>query len=208
MINHFDQFLNIRKLILEKRPKIVVECGAGDGETTRMLAHMKWYYPFDLVAVTDKRLEGEEWMAEVEWKIGLSYEHLKLFPDDSIDLCFLDTDHNYWTLTQELIAVMPKMSEGGLVVMHDVETFYHNTGMAMSYWDGQEYPTEEIKKHIKDGGLGDALVDFLHHYRGYFKLLWYNPNEHGMAVIEKRSVTQTAVATPGPHPVYAKPLSS
>lgn len=205
MINHFDQHLNIRKLILERRPKLIVECGAGDGETTRMLAHLKWFYEFDLVAITDKKLDSEEWMAEVDWRIGISYEKLKDFEDESIDLCFLDTDHNYWTLTQELEALIPKMIEGGIVVMHDVESFYHNTGMGLSYWNDQPYPESEIRAHIKDGGLGDALIDFLHRNRSCFKLRNYDPNEHGMAVIEKRTVTQTAVITPGPKPVYAKP---
>lgn len=195
--------MNLRKLILDKRPELIVECGAGDGETTRMLAHMKLWVPFDLVSITDKRIEAIE---EVEFRIGLSYERLSEFEDRSIDMCLIDTDHNYWTLTQELTAVLPKMKEGGLVVMHDVETFYHDTGMAMSYWTGQTYPEDLIRKHVKDGGLGDALIDFLHRYRGYFKLRNYDPNEHGVAVIERRSVTQTVIVTPGTQPVYAKPV--
>src|SRR3990167_188924 len=197
MIQHFDSHLNIRKLILDKRPGLIVECGAGDGETTKMLAHLKWFYPFELTSITDKKLEGKEWMWEVDWKIGLSYEKLRDFEDGEIGMCLIDTDHNYWTLTQELEAVLPKMAEGGCVVMHDVETFYRNTGMGMSYWNDAPYPEKEIKECIKQGGLGDALIDFLHKYRGYFKLLWYNPSEQGMAVIEKRTVTQTAVITPG-----------
>jgi hypothetical protein len=203
IINHFDNFLNIRKLILEKRPELIVECGAGEGETTRMLAHLKLWYPFELVSITDKLLP---YIEEVEFRIGLSYEKLKEFDDASIGMCLIDTDHNYWTLWQELEALIPKMKEGGLVLMHDVETFYHNTGMGMSYWNDQPYPEEAIRVHIKDGGLGDALIDFLHKYRGFFKLLRYDPNEHGMAVIEKRSVTQTLVITPGTKPVYAKPV--
>lgn len=207
MINHFDSGINIRQLILDRRPKQIVECGAGDGETTQMLAHMKWYYDFELASITDKKLEGEEWMAEVAWTIGLSYERLSDFADGSIDLCFLDTDHNYWTLTQELEAALPKISEGGLVVMHDVESFYHNTGMGLSYWNDAPYPEAEIRACIKEGGLGDALIDFLHRRRGKFKLLRYDPYEHGMAVIEKRVVETTLIVTPGTNPVYAKPLA-
>lgn len=203
MINHFDAYTNLRKLILERHPDPIVECGAGDGETTRMLAHLKLWYPFDLVSITDEELEPIE---EVEFRIGLSYERLKEFKAGSIGMCLIDTDHNYWTLTQELEAVLPKMKEGGLVVMHDVETFYHNTGMAMSYWNDQPYPEAEIRSHIKDGGLGDALIDFLHAYRGHFKLLKYDPHENGCAVIEKCTVTKTVVVTPGTAPVYAKPV--
>lgn len=168
-----------------------------------MLSHLKLWYPFDLVSITDKLLP---YIGEVEFRIGLSYERLKEFDDASIGMLLIDTDHNYWTLIKELEAALPKIEEGGLILMHDVEAFYHNTGMGMSYWNDAPYPEAEIRSHIKDGGLGDSLIDFLHKYRGYFKMLWYDPRDNGMAVIEKKSVTQTAVITPGPQPVYAKPV--
>lgn len=202
MTGHFDTNLKLRELILAKRPKLIVECGAGNGDCTKLLVHMKWYYEFDLASITDKALDGID---EVDWKIGLSYERLKEFDDNSIGMCIIDTDHNYWTLRTELEAVMPKMEEGGLIVMHDVDTYYHNTGMAMSYWNDQPYPEKEILDHVQCGGLGDAVIDFLHEQRGTFKMLWWNPNHHGVAVIEKHTVTETAIHRPGTNPVFAKP---
>ena len=181
-----------------------MECGAGNGDCTKLLVHLKWWYPFDLVSITDKKLEGKEWMNEVDWRIGLSYEKLKDFEEDSIGLCIVDTDHNYWTLLQELHALRPKMKEGGLVVMHDVDDFYHNSGLAMSYWDDQPYPEKEIMDHSKHGGLGLALIDFLAKYRGEWQLKHWTPEHHGCAVIEKKTVTQTQVIRPGTDPMFAK----
>lgn len=206
MQGHFDKHLNLRQLILDKKPKVIVECGAGNGELTKLIAHMKWYYDFEFHCISDKPVEnlGDE----VEWITGISYEALKSFPDDSIDLCIIDTDHNYWTLRTELEVVSPKMKEGGLVIMHDVEEFYYDTGMGMSYWNDSPYPEAEIKGKAHLGGVGLSLIDFLHDFRGSFKLVRYIPEHYGAAVIEKKTVTQTKIITPGPGSIFGKPVGS
>lgn len=190
--------------MLDRRPRVVVECGAGDGALTKLLAHMKWFYPLELHVISDKSIEGLDPM--IKWKTGVSYRVLKEFPDDSIDLCIIDTDHNYWTLREELDALHPKLREGGLVAMHDVEEFYYNTGMGLSYWDDSYYPEKEIKEKVCMGGTGLALIDFLHENRGSYKLLRYVPEHCGAAVIEKRKVTGTSIITPGIQPVFARPV--
>jgi len=202
MTGHFDQHIKLRDLILEKHPKVIVEVGAGDGDNTQLLAHLHSLYPFKLYSISDKKLD----MEGVEFIVGISYEKLKEFKDGEIEFCIIDTDHNYWTLWMELSAVMPKMKEGGLVVFHDVETFYYNTGSAGSYWDGHEYPEKLIRDHVKFGGTGLALIDFLSAYRGYFKLIRWVPEHHGCAVIERMTVKDTVVVLPGSSPVFAKPL--
>ena len=204
MQEHFDDFLNLRKLILERKPKLIVECGAGNGDLTRLLCHMLLMYQFDLHVISDKELPDiEHW---VEWHTGVSYKVIPEFDDNSIEMCIIDTDHNYWTLRQELEALIPKMKEGGLIVMHDVEEFYYDTGMGLSYWDGSPYPEEEIKSKTRLGGCGLGLIDFIHDFRGTFKLVRFIPESHGAAVIEKRTVTGTQIITPGPASTFAKPV--
>ncbi len=200
MTGHFEKNLNLKQIILEKRPKLIVECGAGHGDFSWYLKTLQSYYPFELHVVSDNALD----VPGLTYHVGLSYEVLKEFPDESIGMCILDTDHNYWTLFQELHAVKNKMQEGGLIVMHDVEEFYHDTGMAMSYWNDRPYPEKEIMAAQPQGGLGDALIDFLHDYRGYFKLRNYVTEHFGCAVIEKKTVTETRLVRPGTNPVFAK----
>lgn len=202
MHTHFDQHLNLRKIILEKRPKVIVECGAGNGDCTRLLSHLHQAYSFDLYSITDKALDG---ITGVQWKIGLSYKRLKEFPDNSIGLCIIDTDHNFWTLEQELEAVKNKMEEGGLIVMHDVETFYHDNGMGMAYWDGEPYPEKEIMEKVSAGGLGDALMEFLVRYKSAYKLYAFNKESHGAAVIERKTIETNSIIRPGSNPVFAPP---
>lgn len=204
MQGHFDNHLHLRQIFLDKHPKRVVECGAGKGDCTRLIAALP--YPFEFHVISDNKIEGIT--PEPFWHTGISYEVLEEFEPESLDLVIIDTDHNYWTLRKELNAVAPKMVEGGLIVFHDVEEFYHNTGMAMGYWDGHPYPEKQIQDHVNLGGVGLALIDFLHEQRGYFKLVRWIPEHYGAAVIERKTVTQAIVMMPGNKPVFAPPVAA
>lgn len=202
MHKHFSDGLNLKRWILERKPKVIVECGAGEGELTRKLSSLIDECEFELHVISDKALPDMD--PRIKWVTGLSYEALAEFPDNAIDLCIIDTDHNYWTLMKELAAVFLKMTEGGLIALHDVETFYHDTGMALSYWDGKPYPKEEILECANFGSLGDALIEFLHIKKLNYKLLSYVPASHGAALIERKTQEIFAVMTPGPEAIFAK----
>lgn len=193
MHNHFDQFLNLRDIILEKKPKRIVECGAGNGDLTRKLASLLHIYPFEFYVISDKKVEGLD--DRINWIVGISYEALKGF--DFIDLCIIDTDHNYWTLREEFRALDSRITEGGLIALHDVETFYHDTGMALSYWNDHHYPKEEIEAMANQGGLGDAMIMFLASDHMHWKLLAYDRHSHGAAVLEKKTQKEFVIVVPG-----------
>lgn len=201
MHNHFDQFLNLRKIILEKKPMVIVECGAGDGELTRKIASLLDDYIFDFHVISDKKIEGLD--PRVEWMTDLSYEALKKFPKGGIDLCIIDTDHNYWTLREELRVLNDRISEGGLIALHDVETFYHDTGMALAYWNDKPYPKEEIEALASQGGLGDAMIMFLASDNMHWKLFAYHRESHGAAVLEKKTQKEFTIVVPGPGAGFA-----
>lgn len=202
MKEHFDNHIKLHRIILERKPKVIVECGAGEGESTRLIAGLQYHYSFDFYSISDKEITD---IPGVKWKVGLSYKRLPEFPDNSIDLCIIDTDHNYWTLTKELEAVASKITEGGLLIFHDVEEFYHNTGMAMSYWNDEPYPKEEIMECAKFGGVGDALLNFVVKRSNQWKLVRWVQENHGAAIIEKHTITHTKVVTPAMAPLFAKP---
>lgn len=204
MHNHWDKFLNLKAIMLERKPKLVIECGAGNGDLTRKLSSLLDVYPFELYVISDKKLEGID--ERISWCDGISYEALKAFPPNSIDLCIIDTDHNYWTLMKELSVLFDRMKEGGLIAMHDVETFYHDTGMALSYWNDMSYPRAEIEKYAPCGGLGDALIEFLQLQKMHYKLLAYTSESHGAALIEKRSQSIFSIVVPGPGAGFAPKL--
>lgn len=205
MHNHFDNHLKLRDLMVEKRPKLVVECGAGNGDLTKLIVHMKYNYPFEYHVISDNKVDGLD-DSKIVWHVGLSYNELPKFDDNSIDLCIIDTDHNYWTLTQELMSVRTKIKEGGFIAFHDVDEFYHNTGMCVNYWTEELYPREDIMKYCQFGGVGDALIEFLHKFKHEFKLVKWTSEKAGAALIEKKLCSETALIVPAGAPVFAKPV--
>ena len=205
MHKHFDKHLNLKSFILATKPKVIVECGAGLGENTKLLASLADEYDFQLDVINDRKIEGMD--PAINWHIGLSYKVLKAYPDESIGLCIIDTDHNYWTLMNELNVVGPKMVERGLVAMHDIETFYHDTGLALSYFNGDPYPQEEIEEIGKTkGSMGDALMTYLALNSHHFKLVGYTDQSHGAAIIQKYTLKYATFYMPGQQPIYAQKL--
>lgn len=182
-----------------------MECGAGTGELTKQLASLLDVYDFKLTVINDSLIENMD--SRIIWKTGLSYEVLKEFMPSSIDFCIIDTDHNYWTLMKEFEALFDRISEGGLLALHDVETFYHDTGMAMDYGTDKPYPKEEILKFAAYGSLGDALIDFLHLKKLRYRLLYFTPESQGAALIQRKTQLEYAVVVPGSNPMYAKKKS-
>jgi len=204
--NHFDKNLNLKALILEKRPKVIVECGAGNGDLTRQLASLLDVYHFDLHVISDRAIEGMD--SRIKWHEGLSYEVIPEFSESSIGFCIIDTDHNYWTLMKELAALFSRVEEGGMIAMHDVETFYHDTGMALSYWNNKTYPQDEIEKYAVYGSLGDGLIEFLYLQKLFFRLYAWNHESNGAAVIEKKHQPIFSIIVPGPASIFAKKETS
>lgn len=204
MHKHWDQYLNLKALILERRPQVIVECGAGNGELTRLLASLLDTYLFELHVINDHLIEDID--PRIKWKTDLSYNALKAFGNSSIDLCIIDTDHNYWTLMKEFEALFFRMREGGLIALHDVDTFYHDTGMGLTYFNGEPYPKEEIEKFAPYGSLGDAMIDFLQLKKLNYRLLAYTKESQGAALIEKRSQAYFSIITPGPEAMFKGPL--
>lgn len=205
MHNHFFNHLKLRDVILKHRPNVIVECGAGNGENTALLATILNMYPCELHVISDKKVEGLD--ERIKWTVGLSYKELDKYPDGSIDLCIIDTDHNFWTLTEELNAVKNKISEHGFIAMHDVDEFYHNTGVAMSYWNDMPYPEKEIMDSAKFGGLGDALMKFLVDNNSLFQMVKWDSEKYGAALIQKKTIERTSIIRPAGNPPFAKPVA-
>lgn len=204
MHNHWSKGLNLEEIVLERKPKRIVECGAGEGALTRKIQELLDVYDFDYHVISDKKLEGLD--PRIHWHTGLSYEELPRFEDNAIDLCIIDTDHNYWTLMKEFAAVFHKISEGGLIALHDVETFYHDTGMALAYWDGKPYPRADIERFASWGSLGDAMIEFLHLKKMNYRLMAFTTESNGAALLQRCTQSMFSIVVPGPGAGFAPKL--
>ena len=73
-----------------------------------------------------------------------------------------------------------------LILFHDINTFYFNSGVMFSYSNGERYPQKEIEDDgIRLGSLGTAVIDFMHDHRFDYKLLKYAEESHGGLAIQK-----------------------
>lgn len=59
----------------------------------------------------------------------LSVEAAKLFPDKEFDVVYLDANHSYKSVTEELNAWLPKIKKGGCMSGHDYLDGHLNCGM-------------------------------------------------------------------------------
>lgn len=184
MITHWTDHSKIKQLILDEKPQHILELGALNGENTANLLSIMPECGFKLTVISDD-LDANPSVPGVELIQGVSYEKIPQLQDDSIDLCLLDTDHNYWTLIKELMVLDAKLRVGGLIAIHDVETFYYDTGLADFYADGSDYPAEIIKSQATRGSLGTAVIDFLSRYKFNYRLVRWVPEKDGMAILRK-----------------------
>ena len=180
--------------MVEKQPKLVVEAGCFDGKNTKKLVELMKDIPFTLYCVSDNLPDRDLQLylpkenGTFKWIHGISYNVFATFESKSIDFLFIDTDHNYWTMREELCTAHAKMKPGGIICMHDTQTYRKNSGKANNYGTGDKYPDEFITEYEKMGkGMGDAIWEFLAERPEYI-VRKQVAESHGAMALEKLCV--------------------
>ena len=137
MYHHFENFLNVGKLIEDNDPAWILELGAGGGDNTHKLLDTGR----KIIVVSDGEIpSGDECRGNLTWIYGLSYLEIPKLP--GIPFAIVDTDHNGWTLDRELTLLEGKMIPPGIVCIHDTVSFSEKNGYAMRYMCGEPYDQE------------------------------------------------------------------
>lgn len=74
-----------------------------------------------------------------------------LFDDESLDICFIDADHSYRSISQDLDLYLPKVKRGGIICGHDFDDLtpdFSLCKMAMGLSDEQlslDHITHDMK---------------------------------------------------------------
>lgn len=183
MKHHWNEYANIRKWLYKEQPKHVLEVGCLDGDNTENLKSLMQDIGYKLTCISDDLEDKNDGVTRIR---GISYREIAKLPQDSVDFVILDTDHNYWTMMMEMVALKRVVRPNGIIMLHDVDYYYHNSGISDFYADGSEYPKEEIEKHhMENGGMGNAVIDSLSVLKRDYRLLLWVPEECGVAVIRR-----------------------
>ena len=163
----------------------VLEVGVGEGGTTTCLLGMVMDLGGHIWGV-DLWPDKEVWKKFVEatWShmangslylFRISSERaMKMFANEVFGLIFIDADHRYSYVKQDIIGWLPKVKEGGILCGHDCEK---------KYTQYSKDKQQEIDKHAEDEktsfdchpGVVKALYDvFNDDYKRYPKSrIWY-----------------------------------
>lgn len=145
MTHHFADYLNVKALIDQHNPSWILELGAGSGHNTRNLLDTGRR----VAVITDGRLpdgwESEVVLGNMQWICGISYLEIPKL-QQKVEFCVLDTDHNGWTLRREMEELEKVMAPGGIVCIHDTETFGNTNGVMQEYVCRVPYPAKEIEQ--------------------------------------------------------------
>ena len=150
----------------------IVEVGSWKGKSTSVLGGIARSYEGRVYAIDHWRGNVDTWSYDIAEDydvlsifrnnirlLGLdgvvlpmimsSVEASQIFPDESLDLVFLDADHRYKYIKQDILSWLPKVKHGGVMCGHDCEKYYLEC-------------SEELKAQI-DEHLNDDVIHGLCH---------------------------------------------
>ena len=120
----YDRREILIRMIKENNYKTVAEVGTYKGEMAREITtvcNLDKYFAIDI------RRPGElvKWISDnkkpIECIIKPSIEAAKDIEDKSLDLVFIDADHSYESVLQDIKAWLPKVRKGGILSGHDYD---------------------------------------------------------------------------------------
>lgn len=170
----------IKRIAKRHRPTVVVEVGL-KYSTTKLLPIFKKYGCLRYIGIDpiDRYRCPSEFNNLFEYRQGISVEILPQIA--TLNLVMLDGDHNYYTVTQELMLLHQQSKPGAVILLHDVEGPWARKDL---YYDKSRIPPQWI--HGPKQGVLTAVEDFLKiHQQDYSSLKIY-PGENGLGYVTRQ----------------------
>jgi hypothetical protein len=152
---------------------IIAELGVYQGDFSReLLNYTKFLYLVDIWTGVTTSADRDGKNNSIDWDIfktyinlchefvdkpvmlirGASSNFLNALPDNSLDCVYIDSDHSYYTVMQELELSIPKVKKGGWITGHDyvyltpgviraVDEFISKTGYKFEYMSEDGCPS-------------------------------------------------------------------
>ena len=125
----------LHSLVLVQGPMTVLETGTFRGYSTSCIASALKHLGGDRVVYTidpspaDSIWVGKGLERNVRTVRAKSQDVVDMFAEVDLDMLFLDSDHNYDVVIEEIRSYEPRLVVGGLLIMHDV-LFFDGVGAA------------------------------------------------------------------------------
>jgi len=175
-----EELLVLADIVGKLRPKVVLEIGTARGGTLCVLSRLadpnativsvdlpsgqfgggyKWFHIpiFKRFPRRGQKLHllrgdshGPEMLRAVREVLG----------QRTLDLLFIDGDHSYDGVKQDFEKYMPLVTQGGMVVLHDIAPHVLESCQVARFWNELKtrYKTQEIIENQQQGWAGIGLV--------------------------------------------------
>lgn len=182
-----SEILNLLKHIQSIEPKTVCEIGTAMGGTNFLLSQAPQSVTFMLGI--DLFVKNKAQLCELS-RAGLEHVYLdassyapetldrvkQVLAGRSLDVLFIDGDHNYDGVRKDFLGYRQFVREGGQIVFHDVVPDYKTRyGKDIGRWAGEvpqfwqkikhHYPHKEFIEDPNQDGLGIGVITYLESVR-------------------------------------------
>lgn len=131
---------HIRKLVNELKPDVIVDVGTGPGYAAAWmnlaLEENEKGRLFTIDNLPGERIEAIHGSRRVEFLGGTLQEHLSKLPK-KIDFAFLDSDHQIDAIARDVEDLLPRLSKGAIVCVHDVNLYREMGNLLPLFFRGE-----------------------------------------------------------------------
>ena len=210
MFNQFYNGIKVKNIIDVIKPKLIVEIGIGNGENVMIILSYlaKNGNNYKLVSISESPTcpiqkiplffnDNFFYLSGISYNV-LNNKRLPNFP--SIDICIIDSDHNYYTLKKELASLYPLLSNRSVIIMHDMakhgnldghhfinlneksnSTFEIHGLRTGAYLNGEPYPFNDIFGTL-DIPMMKAVEEFISEHND-FRLTYHTEEMCGITIL-------------------------
>ncbi len=162
---------------LNIQPRLIVELGVGDGESTFVLERVAKLWKSKLISVDIADCQNVSFYRHRIFiqkdDIAFAREFMNFcnlnHVEPSIDILFIDTSHLYEHTVEEIRDWFPFLAGRSKVIFHDTnmkETFHRKDGSTGAGWDNQRGVIRAIEEYL--GQSFDEETDFFQMVGGWF----------------------------------------
>ena len=150
------------QLVEQTQAKRILELGSDVGDSTRIFASALAYFGGNLWTIDINPPKwNQEWMDGLYNFTAITEDTLnpELKWDKEVDILFIDDDHTYPHVLEELKKFGPWVRRGGYILLHDTQHSQYGTQVTQSINEWTRQVKLKWEDHPEGHGMGVISVD-------------------------------------------------